>query len=107
MNLTTRFRAASAFCIASLLFASCGNLPSEAASETVEAVGEQRQPAPDFSLKDIHNADVKVVGIQRESRLTQLLGHMVRALQDRNALVRRVPTRVQGSRLLCNRGFNG
>jgi len=60
MNVTTRFRAASAFFVASLLFASCGNLPPEASSETVQAAGEQRQPAPDFSLKDVHSADVQL-----------------------------------------------
>jgi peroxiredoxin len=60
MNVTTRFRAASAFFVASLLFASCGNLPPETSTETVLAAGEQRQPAPDFSLKDVHSADVKL-----------------------------------------------
>ncbi len=62
MKLTKRFPAASSvFCFVFLLLASCGNLPSEAVvSDTVQAAGEQRPPAPDFNLKDVHSEDVKL-----------------------------------------------
>jgi len=60
MNVTTRFRAASAFFVASLLFASCGNLPPETSTETVLAAGEQRheQALDDLMLADDHFADL-------------------------------------------------
>ena len=61
MKLTKKFLAASSvFCFVFLLLLSCGNLPQEAASETGQAAGEQRPPAPDFNLKDVHNEDVKL-----------------------------------------------
>lgn len=61
MNLTKRFLAASSvFCFVFLVLASCGSAPKEAAGETVEAAGEQRPPAPDFNLKDVHGEDVKL-----------------------------------------------
>ncbi len=61
MKLTKRFLAASSvFCFVFLLLAYCGSLPQEAASETVQAAGEQRPPAPDFNLKDVHSQDVKL-----------------------------------------------
>ena len=72
MNLTKGFRdrtlasiavsggVISLFCFASLLLASCSSVAYNPSSEMAQAAGEQRQAAPDFTLKDVHNEDVQL-----------------------------------------------
>jgi hypothetical protein len=46
-----------------------------------------RKAAPEFARNDSKGAVVKVIGLQRQSRAAQFLGHMVSRVQDGNALV--------------------
>ncbi len=59
----------------------------------------QGKPAPAFALEDLNGKKVSLASYRRQSRTHQLLGHLVRPVQDRNALADRAAQSVRGAGL--------
>ena len=83
-----------------VLAVACGT--SGGGSETVAAeaaaAGETIR-LPDFSLKDANGKEFTKADVEGRVVLLNFLGYLVRPLQDRDALVHRLPAQIQRSRL--------